>query len=156
MLTKVSWHFKAFNITAKYWTLTVSHLLCFLQIWNQYFSAKDTVYAVIPVSSSPVVLHLKSQHAKLSNCDSAAFKNQSLKKNEVSVKNLLSGLSDFIAPSKGFCFQKCISLFFSLRGVSINQGPFSAHLAGIAKFILIQASSTLHVALVFIKQHLYF
>uniref|UniRef100_A0A8D2M176 ATP synthase mitochondrial F1 complex assembly factor 1 n=1 Tax=Zonotrichia albicollis TaxID=44394 RepID=A0A8D2M176_ZONAL len=36
------------------------------QIWNQYFSAKDTVYAVIPVSSSAVVLHLKSQHAKLS------------------------------------------------------------------------------------------
>uniref|UniRef100_A0A8D2LZU8 ATP synthase mitochondrial F1 complex assembly factor 1 n=1 Tax=Zonotrichia albicollis TaxID=44394 RepID=A0A8D2LZU8_ZONAL len=26
------------------------------QIWNQYFSAKDTVYAVIPVSSSAVVL----------------------------------------------------------------------------------------------------
>lgn len=58
--------FKAFNITARCLILTVSHLLCFLQIWNQYFSAKDTVYAVIPVSSFPAVMHLKGQCAKLS------------------------------------------------------------------------------------------
>lgn len=27
------------------------HRLFFVQIWQQYFAAKDTVYAVIPVSS---------------------------------------------------------------------------------------------------------
>jgi len=58
-------HFKAFNVTAKCLILTVAYLLCLLQIWNQYFSAKDTVYAVIPVSSSPLVRHLKGQCAKL-------------------------------------------------------------------------------------------
>uniref|UniRef100_A0A8C4JQL8 ATP synthase mitochondrial F1 complex assembly factor 1 n=1 Tax=Dromaius novaehollandiae TaxID=8790 RepID=A0A8C4JQL8_DRONO len=36
------------------------------QIWNQYFSAKDTVYAVIPVSNSVVLMHSRGQCEKLS------------------------------------------------------------------------------------------
>lgn len=64
MLIKVSC--KAFSITARCLILTVARLLGFLQIWSQYFSAKDTVYAVIPVSSSHIIMLLKGQRAKLS------------------------------------------------------------------------------------------
>lgn len=52
---KLSWQMQFFLKHLTYLLdacfLIADDFLCFLQIWNQYFSAKDTVYAVIPVSS---------------------------------------------------------------------------------------------------------